>query len=224
MANIFITGGGSGIGLELARLYAVAGNRVMVGVRRPDHARAALADMSVKMVHLDVTDAASIAGAVSGLDMDNIDILVNNAGVMAPDRTDDGVNIDGMRRTFDVNAIAIIAVTDAFLPLLKASAAAKVANITSYMGSMSSADGGHLGYRASKAAANKISQCLATDLAGQGIAVAAIHPGWVKTSLGGPEAPVEVADSAAGVKAVIDALSMQNTGRFWNHDGSTLPW
>ncbi len=92
------------------------------------------------------------------------------------------------------------------------------------MGSMSYAKSDRVAYRASKAAANKVAQALATDLAEEGIAVAAIHPGWSRTEMGGPGADISPIESARGVKSVLDRLTINQTGKFWNYDGGFLDW
>lgn len=92
------------------------------------------------------------------------------------------------------------------------------------MGSLSYAKSDSIAYRASKAALNKITQCLATDLRSLGIAVAAVHPGWVVTNIGGPDAELDVDTSVVGVRKVIDQLTLANTGGFWNYDGARLDW
>ena len=115
-------------------------------------------------------------------------------------------------------------VTQALLPNLRAAPSAKVAILGSRMGSLSYAKSDQVAYRASKVAVHKVGQCLATDLEPLDIAVAVIHPGWVRTEMGGPGADISVAESAHGIKRVIDALTVRTTGRFWNYDGSTIAW
>ena len=117
-----------------------------------------------------------------------------------------------------------LAVSQALLPNLRLSDHGKILTVSSGMGSMSTTKSDHVAYRSAKAAVNKVAQCLATDLAEEGIAVAALHPGWVRTDMGGPGADIAPEESAAGLKAVIDRLSPETTGRFWNYDGASLAW
>jgi NAD(P)-dependent dehydrogenase (short-subunit alcohol dehydrogenase family) len=111
------------------------------------------------------------------------------------------------------------------MPNLLAAPCAKVAVVSSNMGRLSLEDAsGMVAYRASKAAVNKVFQCLAVDLRGEGVAVAMLHPGWVRTDMGGPGADLDVATSAAGLRKVLDELSLATTGRFHGYDGTQLPW
>jgi len=219
MATIFITGGNRGIGLALAQAYAAAGNRVIVSKR-------GIGDVAgFETIAMDVADAESVKAAGERLANEAIDVLINNAGVIGPDRqSTTDMDFDGFLETLAINTVAPLRVAQAFLPALRRSQAAKLATITSQMGSLSYAKSDHVAYRASKAAANKVMQCLATDLAAESIAVAALHPGWVRTDMGGPGADIAVEESASGVKAVMDRLTLETTGRFWAWDGRELPW
>jgi NAD(P)-dependent dehydrogenase (short-subunit alcohol dehydrogenase family) len=220
MATVVITGGNRGIGLELARLYAASGDTLILGVRRPQDAGA-----PGEILPLDVGGDHSVAAFAKALNERPIDILINNAGVIGPDRQS-ALNTDfaGFLDALNINTLGPLRVTQALLPNLRKSRNAKIAIISSRMGSLSYAKSDRAAYRASKAAVNKLAQCLATDLAEEGIAVAALHPGWVRTDMGGPSADISVEDSARGLKAVIDGLSMAQSGQFLSYDGSHLAW
>lgn len=221
MALVVITGGNRGIGLELARLYSSAGDRLVLGIRKPE----AAAGLPGEALALDVGDDSSVAAFAAALDGRAVDILVNNAGIIGPDRQSAlDTDFAGFARTLEVNTLGPLRVTQALLPNLRKAGGAKVAIISSRMGSLSYAKSDHVAYRASKAAVNKVAQCLATDLADEGIALAVMHPGWVRTEMGGPSADIAPEESARGLKAVIDGLSLRDTGRFWNYDGTQLPW
>lgn len=223
MANIFITGGARGIGLELARAFAAAGDNVTVGVRDPAAAKDKIP--FAQAVPLDVADTQSIDQLAYHLQGWTIDVLINNAGILGPERqTSTDMDYEGFLQTLVVNTMGPLRVTQALLANLRASAAPRLVVVTSKMGSLSYAKSDHVAYRASKAAANKVTQCLATDLAQEGIAVAAVHPGWVRSDMGGPHADIGTVESAAGIKKVIDGLSVEFTGRFWNYDGTELAW
>jgi NAD(P)-dependent dehydrogenase (short-subunit alcohol dehydrogenase family) len=225
MTTILITGGGRGIGLTLARAYVAAGATVIRALRDP--AKAASDEPGLgEVLPLDVTDGGSVAALAERLHGRPIDILVNNAGVIGPDRQSAwDTDFDGFLETLKVNTLGPLRVTQALLPNLRLSTnGPQVAIISSRMGSLSYAKSDSVAYRASKAAVNKIAQALATDLAPEGIAVASIHPGWVRTDMGGPGADIDPATSADGVRAVIDALTVVNTGRFLNYDGAEMAW
>lgn len=223
-ATILITGAGRGIGLELARQAEKQGLWVIPLARsvcEPLPGRAFEA--------VDVTSARSLAEVARQLEGTPVDILINNAGIIGPERQSTlDTDFEGFRRTLEVNTLAPLLVTQTFLPNLRlardAKGSARVVMISSRMGSMSYAKSDQIAYRASKAALNKVTQGLATDLAGESIFVRSVHPGWVRTDMGGAAADVEVADSAAGVLARAFELDRARTGTFVNHDGSTLAW
>jgi len=221
MARVVITGGNRGIGLELARLYAEAGDEVVLGVRRPETASGAPGEV----LPLDVASDASVGAFAEALGGRPVDVLVNNAGVIGPGRqstrdTDFGGFLDAL----NINTLGPLRVTQALLPNLKAAGGAKLAIISSRMGSLAHASSGQIAYRASKAAVNKLVQCLAADLASDGITVVSLHPGWVRTDMGGPSADIAPEESARGLKAVIYGLSPAETGQFRNYDGTAISW
>jgi NAD(P)-dependent dehydrogenase (short-subunit alcohol dehydrogenase family) len=225
MTTILITGGGRGIGLALARGYAASGATVIRALRDP-LGLASGGEGLGEVLPLEVTDAGSVAALAEALKGKPIDILINNAGVIGPERQSAlATDFDGFVHTLNVNTLGPLRVTQALLPNLRLSRLSpRIAIISSRMGSLSYAKSDHIAYRASKAAVNKIAQALATDLAPEGMAVASIHPGWVRTDMGGPAADIDPATSADGIRAVIDGLSVANTGRFWSYDGSQLDW
>jgi len=221
MSLVVITGGNRGIGFHLAVLYAEAGDQVVLGIRRPEHAPI----LPGTVLPLDVGDSASVASFAAALAGRGVDILINNAGIIGPDRQSAlETDFEGFMQTLNVNTLGPLRVTQALLPNLRRVEQAKVVILTSRMGSLSYAKSNQIAYRASKAAANKVTQCLATDLAQEGVSVAAVHPGWARTDMGGPSADIAPEESARGIKAVIDALSHATTGRFWNFDGSPIAW
>lgn len=221
MATVVITGGNRGIGRELAKLYAAAGDVVILGVRHPETA----AGLEAEIRPLDVADDRSVAAFAAALGERPVDVLINNAGIIGPDRqSSTDSDFPGFLETLNVNTLGPLRVTQALLPHLRRAQRAKMAIISSRMGSLSYAASDRIAYRASKAAVNKVAQGLATDLAPEGIAVASLHPGWARTDMGGPAANVDPTDSARGLKAVIDGLTVVQTGKFWNFDGSVIPW
>ncbi|MCW2337836.1 NAD(P)-dependent dehydrogenase (short-subunit alcohol dehydrogenase family) [Sphingobium sp. B2D3A] len=221
MATIVIAGANRGIGLELARQYAQDGHDVIRAMRGEDRADPIFGTTMA----LDVADAQSVSKFAAALDGRPVDLLLANAGVIGPERqSSTDMDFDGFLHTLDVNVLGPLRVIQALLPNLRKAAHPRVAVTSSRMGSMAAPQSGHLAYRASKAAVNKVVQCLAADLAGEGIAVASLHPGWVRTDMGGPGADIDVETSAAGLRQVLDGLSMENSGRFWAYDGEVLDW
>jgi NAD(P)-dependent dehydrogenase (short-subunit alcohol dehydrogenase family) len=223
MATVMITGANRGIGLELAKQYAAAGDNVFRTMRGQDKADGPIGEL----LPLDVTSDASAAALADMLGGRPIDLLINNAGVIGPDaahQTSTDMDFAGFQAALDANVLGPLRVTQALLPNLRAAKSAKIAVISSQMGQLSSKQSGFLAYRASKAAVNKVFQCLAADLAGEGIAVAMLHPGWVRTDMGGVGADLDVSESASGIRKVLGALDVATTGRFIAWDGRTLDW
>lgn len=220
MAEICITGASRGIGFELARQYRERGDRVVAACRT---ASAALRELGVEVVEaVDVTDDASVEALVEALDGRRIDVLVNNAGILSDESLQD-LDFDRMRRQFEVNSLGPLRVTAALRQNL--GTGSKVAIITSRMGSIAdNTSGGRYGYRMSKAAVNMAGRSLAHDLRGAGVALAILHPGFVRTDMTGHQGLVDPPDSAAGLIARIDQLNLENSGSFWHANGEELPW
>ena len=220
MKHVVITGANRGIGLELARHYQAEGWKVTAVCRESSTELEAVAVQIVEGV--DVTGKAGIDQIVASLQGQPIDLLINNAGVLLNEILGE-IDFDSLRMQMETNAFAPIRVSEALLPNLHAGS--KIANITSRMGSIADNDsGGHYGYRASKAAFNALGRSLAMDVKTRGIAVAQLHPGFVKTRMvnfGGLISPEE---SAAGLAERIEALNLENTGSFWHSNGEELPW
>lgn len=218
--TVVITGANRGIGLELARHFAGEGCDV-IGVCR--EASAELTDVAVRVIEgIDVTKDAGIDKLTDALAGERIDLLINNAGLLQDEKLG-SIDFDSIRIQMEINAYAPLRVTEALVSQIPSGG--KIANITSRMGSIADNDsGGRYGYRASKAALNAFGKSLAVDLKPRGIAVAQLHPGYVQTRMvnfGGLISPEE---SAKGLAARIEGLSLENTGSFWHSNGEALPW
>jgi len=230
MANVLITGGNRGIGLELVKAYAKGGDRVFAFCRSPDRAEAlnaAAAGSGGKLsVHaMDVGDGDYVAAGAKAVGDAPIDILINNAGIIGGNpQTLDKIDFDAWIDAFKVMTIGPFRVVQTFLPNLKKAAAAKVMTVTSQLAASTWPYGGTYAYSSAKAGVNKVMQTLALDLKGDRIAVSMIHPGWVKTDMGGAGADITPEESAAGIHAVIAGLSMDSTGRFFKWNGDIHPW
>ncbi len=222
--TVLITGANRGIGLELAKQLKDSGYSVIGTARKPDKA-SELNALGVKVVQLDVTDKASVAAMAASLDGAPIDLLINNAGIgghMAASFAE--TDFEQIGWTFDVNSIGPMRVTQALLPNVMASKAKRVVHISSNMGSIANNSGGYYGYRASKSALNMLNSSLAMELESDGVTCVVLHPGWVKTDLGGENAAITTEVSVAGMLKVIDGLSIENTGHFYDYQGEELPW
>jgi NAD(P)-dependent dehydrogenase (short-subunit alcohol dehydrogenase family) len=226
MTTYLITGVHRGIGFELAKQAIANGDRVYGSVRHQKHADAIAVQLGTGFTPLifDVTDSAGIQEAAESLDV-TIDILINNAGIIGPSKQSTlAMDFDGFAETLAINTLAPLVVTQAFLPQLRRSKNPRIMTISSKMGSMAHQTSDRIAYRASKAAVNKVMQGLATDLSAEGITVISMHPGWVRTDMGGGSADIGVEESAAGILQVSRALNIENSGTFINYDGSKLAW
>jgi NAD(P)-dependent dehydrogenase (short-subunit alcohol dehydrogenase family) len=230
MSNVVITGSNRGIGLALASLYAGRGDTVYACCRSPSSATALrkLTETSaLTILQLDVRDDASVAALTRALGDEPVDTLINNAGVGGgplDEQTATRMDFAAWADAFNVNAMGPVRVLQALLPSLKRATNPKVMSVTSQLGAISLDLAVAFGYSASKAALNKFMRLAAGELARDGIAVGLIHPGWVKTDMGGAGAQITPAESAAGIANVIDRLSLNNTGGFWKWNGTTHDW
>ncbi len=222
--TVLVTGANRGIGLEMARQFSERGYTVIGTARKPGEATD-LKALEVQVEQLDVTDNASVAALAARLEGVPVDLLINNAGVRGQKaRTFAATDFDKVAHTLDVNSLGPMRVTQALLPNLEAGEGRTVIQISSVMGSIEQSSGRSFGYRASKAALNMLNKTLAAELGGQGFVCVAMHPGWVKTRMGGAGAPVEPKDSVAGMLEVIDGLTPDDNGRFLDYEGKTIPW
>lgn len=214
-----VTGANRGIGLELCRLLSQRGT-VLAVCRSSSEALDAL---GVKVVSdVDVTQPQTFARVVGALEGRSIDLLVHNAGILKRTSLDDW-DPQSIRDQLEVNAIAPLTLTQTMLEHL--AAGAKVAMITSRMGSIAdNSSGGAYGYRMSKAALNAGSRSLALDLAQRAVAVAILHPGYVKTDMTGHAGHLTPPESAKLLLQRIDELTVETSGTFWHADGQILPW
>lgn len=225
---IVITGAKTGIGLELVKQAAKKGARIIAGVRGAAGARDLLGAIGPKgeVLELDVTDDASVRSFADQLRTraKSVDILINNAGVYHDGSASiETIESSMILETFDANAVGPVRVTQNMLPFLRASSAPKVITVTSIMGSLAdNTGGGAYAYRMSKAAANMFVRSFAADE--KEITSIAVHPGWVKTKMGGAGAPLEPAKSAEGLWTVIESITPSDSGKFFNHAGRELPW
>ena len=228
MANVLITGANRGIGLEMVKLYAGRGDTVLACCRNPSAAEALNAvGGDVEVIEVQVSDGASVAGLASSIGDRPIDILINNAGMSGPSYDQQNalsMDFDGWAETFEVNTMAPVRVMQALMANLKASDAAKVVTITSQMGALSLDMPVAYAYCTSKAALNKFMKMAALELGKEGINVCVIHPGWVQTDMGGPNADITPQESAEGIVSTIDGLDADTNGSFWKWNGETHGW
>ena len=222
MPTFLITGAGRGIGLEFARQYAADGWDVIATVRDAA-AGEALAELGARVETLDMRDFAALASFGERLAGAPLDLFIANAGVSGPRRIGNPQLASEWQEVHAVNAVAPTLLAEALLPNVLAAEGRMVA-ITSRMGSIADSSGGYLAYRASKAALNAAWRALALDLTGRPVTLALVHPGWVQTDMGGPNAPLSQADSVASLRRLIAGLKREDSGGFFDRDGSPIPW
>ena len=218
------TGANRGLGLEFVKQLQAQGYKVIGTARKPGEA-AALKDSGARVEQLDVASASSVEALAATLKGVPIDILINNAGMA--NRTDSSLaslDFGAMERTFQVNSLGPLRVTQALLPNLLAGEKKTIVNITSRLGSIELSTGGLYSYRTSKTALNQINKIVSVELAEQGFTSIVIHPGWVKTDMGGAEAALEIPESISGMLNVINSLTVDSTGKFFNFNGEEIPW
>lgn len=228
MANVVITGAEQGLGLELARNYAGEGHSVFAGCLRPDRAEVqALANQysSVTIIALDVTSEASVAAFSDRFLGVPVDILINNAGVhfrkwSIPER----VSFADWEKTLQVNTLGPARVSFALRESLALAGTSKLVTISSDWGSVSNHPGTAYDYCSSKAAVNSLMRGLAKNWSAQGVSVLLIHPGWMRTTMGGSDAPNLPSDSAVEVKSAIDRATVDDNGRYIDTAGNDMPW
>jgi NAD(P)-dependent dehydrogenase (short-subunit alcohol dehydrogenase family) len=230
-STYFITGCNRGLGLEFVRQLLARGQRVIATCR--DIATATdLTALTLKhsgqlsLVEMDVSDEASMREAVALLNDEAIDVFINNAGMYGPRDANFG-NVDGpaMAEVLYTNAVAPVLLTQLLIDNVRKGSGKKLVYVSSKMGSIAdNGRGGSYIYRSSKTALNSVVKSLALDLAPEGIATATLHPGWVRTDMGGPIGLIDAPESVSGMLNVIDGLSVANTGQFFNYDGATIAW
>jgi NAD(P)-dependent dehydrogenase (short-subunit alcohol dehydrogenase family) len=228
--RVVITGANRGLGLGLAGAYVKRGDEVWATARKPGEARElqALARASDGRVHvheLDVRDDGQVAKLADALGDASVDVLINNAGIAGKwSTTLQTFDAEEALRCFDTNALGAIRVTRALIPNLRA-ARGKIINMTSLMGSIADNGSGRgYAYRLSKAALNMATRNIAHEVKGFGGIAVALHPGWVKTEMGGEGAPEEIGDAISRLMKVIEHVTVGDSGRFWHANGNELPW
>ncbi len=232
MKTTLITGANRGIGLEFSRQFAADGWCVLACSRHPEKSDA-LNKLAAKYpeqitVHaLDVADHEQIKRLAQTLANKSIDLLISNAGVYSGPKGCSFGNIDyeAWAYAFLVNTMAPLRMAEAFTPQITRSSKKIIVTITSKMGSVAdNSRGGSYIYRSSKSAVNMVVKSLAIDLRSIGIIAVLLHPGWVRTDMGGPSGLISTKQSVSGMRNVICQLVLADSGKFIAYDGQIIPW
>lgn len=229
--TVLVTGANRGLGLEFARQYAADGWQVFAACRAPGAAKelqelAADDGGRMRILTLDVTDAARVRAAAAELKGEVIDLLLNNAGVGSPrNQKIGGLDFAAWAKVLDANTLGPMRVVEAFLESVARSTLKRIVTITSGMGSLEdNKSGGSYAYRTSKAAVNMVVRSLALDLAPRGITCIVMNPGWVRTDMGGSGGTLSPAESVTAMRSVIASLKPEDSGKFLNYTGKPYPW
>ncbi len=233
MQTILITGANRGIGLALTRQLLQDDARIFATCRAPERADdlnelAQRHPERVTVLQLDVNDEASIKSAVASVaaKIDVLDLLVNNAGIGGDDsgRILGQLTSDEVSHVITTNAVSPLILTQACRDLLKIGDNPRVVMISSGLGSLQRTGGTSYAYRMSKAAMNMAARVLAFDSAMTGITTVTMNPGWVQTDMGGPSAALKPEESGSALRTLIKGLTPADNGKFFQYDGSELPW
>ncbi|XP_028403766.1 uncharacterized protein LOC114526377 [Dendronephthya gigantea] len=250
VSSVLITGGNRGLGLNLIKQmlnssgvpkHIIATCRSLKAENAQEIRRLAEKHSNIHVLEFDMTDVSEprlteLVKQVSDIVQESgLNLLINNAGMHVKPESFENVSPASMQKTFDVNTIAPTMLTQALRPLLKRAAeangqsgeqtSAAVINISSVMGSIHNLNNANsLSYKVSKAALNAVTKTVGSDLAGDGITVVSLHPGWVKTDMGGPNAHLTVEESVSCIIKFAYSLKKSHNAQFFNYDGTTLPW
>jgi len=226
-----ITGANRGLGLELVTQIIQQGDTVIGGVRDPTTA-SALSALPVRIHKLDITCDHSIAHFVQRVQDQPVDVLINNAGIAHcdPQNGRQGKRLKGLERDellhyYNVNSIGPLLLTQNLIPNLRMGVRKLIVNMSSDLASISMNRAGQwYEYRASKVALNMLTCTLASELKGEGFTCICMHPGWVRTEMGGSDAPLSVTQSVTGMLAALERVTALDNGQFLDYTDSRLPW
>ncbi|HUU79671.1 MAG TPA: SDR family oxidoreductase [candidate division Zixibacteria bacterium] len=236
MKTIFITGSSRGLGLEFTKQYLELGNQVIASCRKPEKAKnlhdlKKLFPNTLTIIQLDVTkenERERVFGQIKKA-FGSIDILINNAGIISGDGKNiynlGDVHKEDFMKILQINSLAPLLMNEKFLPLLEKGTNSKIINMSSQNGSITQrTQGGKYSYCTSKAALNMITKILSNDLREKEITILSIQPGWIKTDMGGPEAPLEPKEPISKIIKLVESIGITDTGKFLTQEGKELPW
>jgi NAD(P)-dependent dehydrogenase (short-subunit alcohol dehydrogenase family) len=232
MPSVLITGSNRGLGLEWVRQYVEDRWRVYATCRHPPEAgelhEIARHSENVTIHRLDITRIDDINALAVELLHEPIDVLVNNAGVYLEKYREIGLqklNYEDWEHTFRVNTLGTIRVTEGFLDHVARSEKKVVVVISTHMASIADiTTSGDYYYRSTKTALNATMEGITQELKPRGIGVLMLHPGWVKTCMGGEDAPILPSESVRGMRALVDRFTAEDSGKFYRYDGAEMPW
>jgi short-subunit dehydrogenase len=228
MSTVLITGSNRGLGYEFVKQYSENGFNVLACCRNKNNAKEleelSITSNKIKVYELDVGNVKAIKSLSQQLQNEKIDVLINNAGIYRSS-TVGNINYDEWVESFKINTIAPYQIIENFLNQIINSDLKKVVSVTSKMGSIDdNTSGGSYIYRSSKTALNSMMKCLTHDLKNQGVATLTLHPGWVRTDMGGPGGWIDSFESVQGMIKQIDKLTIDDSGKYLDYAGKSINW
>ena len=232
MYTVVVTGCSRGLGLEWVRQFAIEGWRVYATCRYPQQAgelkALAGANANITLHTLDVTRGEDVAALVKELSGETVDVLINNAGVYherwGRDRLGQ-INYSQWQESFEVNTLTPLRISEALIDNVARGKRRLIVSISSHMGSITDIGAANdYAYRSSKAALNAAMKGLSFEVASRGVGVLLLHPGWVRTRMGGASAPLSAGESVAAMRGLIERFTPAQSGGFYRYDGSVIPW
>tara|TARA_B100001027_G_scaffold150273_1_gene105367 strand:- start:32 stop:709 length:678 start_codon:yes stop_codon:yes gene_type:complete len=225
MHNILIIGANRGIGLEFARQYSNGNYNVFATTRNRSDSKELNSIKNIKVFDLDLNSDESLDNFTQNISSQKIDILIHNAGIFSDEQLDDDLDINAWMNEMRINAIIPIILARKLKRNIEMGSNKKIIFISSQMGSIDDNYSGRFYfYRSSKSALNSAAKSLSIDWKEDGISILILHPGWVKTDMGGGNAKLEIPDSISQMIKVINDLNLNNSGSFVNYAGAKLEW
>lgn len=233
MTTVLVTGSNRGIGFELTKQYVQDGCRVIALCRAPQSATELSAlDGNLCIEKCEITNFNDVDRVAAKLKDEKIDILINNAGMFGPKPHRDGdlrqnfghMDYDLWEQINRINTLTPMKIAESFIDNVRSSDQKKIINITAILASITNTAANFYAYRSSKTAVHMIMASLAKELEGEGITVLMLNPGWVKTDMGGDEAPLTPEQSITAVRKLIAEKTIGDTGKFYEYDGTAIPW
>ena len=225
MHNILIIGANRGLGLEFAKQYSNEENNVFATTRNKNDAKELYSIKNIKVFELDLNSDKSLDNFIKDISTQKIDILIHNAGIFRDEQLDEDLDIDAWMNEMRINAVVPIILARKLKNNIQMGSDKKIIFISSQMGSIDDNYSGRFYfYRSSKSALNSAAKSLSIDWKEEGISILILHPGWVKTDMGGDNAKLEIPDSISQMIKVIQDLNVANSGSFVNYAGEKLEW
>ena len=225
MSNILIIGANRGLGLEFAKQYNELGHHVFATTRDKSKSDQLVAIANTTVLELDLNEDISIDRFIDEMSSIKIDILIHNSGIFRDEQLNEDLKIDAWMNEMRINAITPIILARKLKQNVLEGEDKKIIFISSQMGSIDDNYSGRFYfYRSSKSALNSAAKSLAIDWKGKNISVLMLHPGWVKTDMGGKSAKLEIPDSIQHMIQVISDLNLETSGSFVNYEGNKLEW